>query len=122
MKITLDVPSTVMAATLTIICGESTYFTIGAYNISPDEIRDGAIINIPGDRAEESPDSDHQGCWRVENVDDVRRADQVVPCEDCQFWQRHTQVNRDYGKCERFGTVTTRRDDFCSLGMKKSDE
>jgi len=46
----------------------------------------------------------------------------VVRCKDCQFWQRHTQVNRDYGKCERFGTVTTRCNDFCSLGMKKSDE
>lgn len=46
----------------------------------------------------------------------------VVRCKDCQFWQRHTQVNRDYGKCVRFGTVTTRCNDFCSLGMKKSDE
>lgn len=46
----------------------------------------------------------------------------VVRCKDCQFWQRHTQVNRDYGKCERFGTVTTRCNDFCSLGMKKRDE
>lgn len=46
----------------------------------------------------------------------------VVRCKDCQFWQRHTQVNRDYGKCGRFGTVTTRSDDFCSLGMKKGDE
>lgn len=46
----------------------------------------------------------------------------VVRCKDCQFWQRHTQGNRDYGKCERFGTVTTRCNDFCSLGMKKSDE
>lgn len=50
MKITLDVPSTVMAATLTIIYGESTYFTLGAYNISPDEIRDGAIIKLPRER------------------------------------------------------------------------
>lgn len=46
----------------------------------------------------------------------------VVRCKDCQFWQRHTQVNRDYGKCERCGTVTTKCDDFCSLGAKKSDE
>lgn len=46
----------------------------------------------------------------------------VVRCKDCQFWQRHTQVNRDYGKCERFGTVTTRCNDFCSLGIKKSEE
>lgn len=46
----------------------------------------------------------------------------VVRCKDCQFWQRHTQVNRDYGKCERFGTVTTRCNDFCSLGAKKSEE
>lgn len=46
----------------------------------------------------------------------------VVRCKDCQFWQRHTQVNRDCGRCERFGTVTTTCDDFCSLGVKKSDE
>lgn len=44
----------------------------------------------------------------------------VVRCKDCQFWQRHTQVNRDYGKCERFGTVTTRCNDFCSRGIKKT--
>ncbi len=46
----------------------------------------------------------------------------VVRCKDCQFWQRHTQVNRDYGKCERFGTVTTNCNDFCSLGAKKNEE
>lgn len=88
MRITLDIPGTVVAVGLTIMCDESTHFTLGAYNIGPDEIREGAIINIPRDSAEESPDSDLQGCWRVENVDDVRRADQVAQCEDRQFWQK----------------------------------
>lgn len=46
----------------------------------------------------------------------------VVRCKDCQFWQRHTQVNRDCGKCGRFGTVTTKCNDFCSLGVKKTEE
>ena len=46
----------------------------------------------------------------------------VVRGKDCQFGQRHTQVNRVYGKCERYGTDTTRCNEFCSLGMKKSDE
>ena len=55
---------------------------------------------------------------KIPAVDAVK----VVRCKDCQFWQRHTQVNRDYGKCGRFGTVTTRCNDFCSLGAKKSEE
>ena len=60
--------------------------------------------------------------WNALQKLPVADAVPVVRCKDCQFWQRHTQVNRDYGKCERFGTVTTRCNDFCSLGMKKSDE
>lgn len=75
MKITLDIPNTVVAAVLTILRDESTHFTLGAYNIGPDEIRDGAIIILPRDEAKESPNSDlPRGCWRVENFDDVRAA------------------------------------------------
>lgn len=73
MKITLDIPNTVVAAVVAIWCDESTHFTLGAYNIGPDEIRDGAIIILPRDKAKESPNSDlPRGCWRVENFDDVR--------------------------------------------------
>lgn len=73
MKITLDIPNTVVAAVLTILRDESTHFILGTYNIGPDEIRDGAIIILPRDEAKESPNSDlPRGCWRVENFDDVR--------------------------------------------------
>lgn len=63
MKITLDIPHTVVAAGLTIMRDEGTHFTLGAYNIGPDEIRDGAIIKLPRDEAKEPPNSDlPQGC------------------------------------------------------------
>lgn len=42
----------------------------------------------------------------------------VVRCKDCKRWQRHTQVNRDYGECRRF-SVTTKNDDFCSRGERR---
>lgn len=42
----------------------------------------------------------------------------VVRCKDCERWQRHTQVNRDYGECRRF-SVTTKNDDFCSRGERQ---
>lgn len=50
MKITLDIPGRVVAAGLTIMRDEDTHFTLGAYNIGPDEIRDGAIIKLPRER------------------------------------------------------------------------
>lgn len=37
----------------------------------------------------------------------------VVRCKDCDRWQRHTQVNRDYGECRRF-SATTKNDDFAA--------
>lgn len=54
MKITLDIPHTAVAATLSIMCDESTHFTLGAYNIGPDEIHDGAIIKLPRERDDTS--------------------------------------------------------------------
>lgn len=42
----------------------------------------------------------------------------VVRCKDCERWQRHTQVNRDYGECRRF-SLTTKNDDFCSRGERR---
>ena len=44
----------------------------------------------------------------------------VVHCKDCKQWQRHTEVNRDYGPCRRYGS-TMRFDDFCSYGEKRDD-
>lgn len=43
----------------------------------------------------------------------------VVRCKDCKRWQRHTQVNRDYGGCGRF-SATTKHDDFCSRGERRT--
>ena len=123
MKITLDIPNNAMAAAVSLLCNEPVFFSLKAYTLSPEEMRDGATITLPMSEAKDPPNRDlPQGCWRITNVEDVRKVDQVVPCKDCQFWQRHTQVNRDYGKCGRFGTVTTRCNDFCSLGAKKSEE
>lgn len=45
-------------------------------------------------------------------------AEPVVLCKDCKRWQRHTQVNRDYGECRRF-SATTKNDDFCSRGERR---
>lgn len=121
MKITLDIPNTVVAAGLTILRGESTHFTLGAYNIGPDEIRDGAIIILPRDEAKESPNSDlPRGCWRVENLDDVRAAVLVTRCKDCE----HSKEYEDGLHCLIWGRNLQKvlADDFCSLGMKKSDE
>nr|DAW21348.1 MAG TPA: hypothetical protein [Caudoviricetes sp.] len=39
----------------------------------------------------------------------------VVRCKDCKRWQRHVEVNRDYGGCRRYSS-TMRYDDFCSCG------
>lgn len=46
---------------------------------------------------------------------------EVVRCKDCKQWQRHTEVNRDYGPCRRYGS-TMRFDDFCSYGEKRDAE
>lgn len=40
---------------------------------------------------------------------------EVVRCEKCKWWQRHTDVNKDYGPCRRYGS-TMRFDDYCSYG------
>ena len=47
-------------------------------------------------------------------IDDVP----VVRCKDCKRWERHTEVNRDYGGCRRYNS-TMRYDDFCSYGERK---
>lgn len=44
----------------------------------------------------------------------------VVRCSECKHWQRHTEVNRDYGPCRRYGS-TMRFDDFCSCGERRVD-
>ncbi len=56
-----------------------------------------------------------QGC-----IEDAPTVDAVpvVHCKDCNRWQRHTQVNRDYGECRRF-SATTKNDDFCSRGERR---
>ena len=45
-------------------------------------------------------------------------AEVVVRCKDCKRWERHTEVNRDYGGCRRYNS-TMRYDDFCSYGERK---
>ena len=42
----------------------------------------------------------------------------VVRCRECKRWERHTEVNRDYGGCRRYSS-TMRYDDFCSYGERK---
>ena len=42
----------------------------------------------------------------------------VVRCKDCKRWERHTEVNRDYGGGRRYSS-TMRYDDFCSYGERK---
>lgn len=42
----------------------------------------------------------------------------VVRCKDCKRWQRHSDVNRDYGGCRRYSS-TMRYDDFCSYGERR---
>lgn len=56
-----------------------------------------------------------QGC-----IEDAPTVDAVpvVHCKDCERWQRHTQVNCDYGECRRF-SATTKNDDFCSRGERR---
>lgn len=44
----------------------------------------------------------------------------VVRCKDCKRWQRHSEVNRDYGGCRRYSS-TMRYDDFCSRGERRTD-
>lgn len=44
----------------------------------------------------------------------------VVRCKDCKRWQRHSEVNRDYGGCRRYSS-TMRYDDFCSQGERRTD-
>ena len=45
----------------------------------------------------------------------------VVRCKDCKRWERHTEVNRDYGGCRRYSS-TMRYDDFCSHGERKDGD
>ena len=45
----------------------------------------------------------------------------VVRCKDCKRWERHTEVNRDYGGCRRYSS-TMRYDDFCSYGERKDGD
>ena len=44
----------------------------------------------------------------------------VVRCKDCKRWQRHSEINRDYGDCRRYSS-TMRYDDFCSQGERRTD-
>ena len=46
---------------------------------------------------------------------------EVVRCKDCKRWERHTEVNRDYGGCRRYNS-TMRYDDFCSYGERKDGD
>lgn len=54
-------------------------------------------------------------------VDSIPTVDAVpvVRCKDCKRWQRHSEVNRDYGGCRRYSS-TMRYDDFCSLGERRT--
>lgn len=55
-------------------------------------------------------------------LDDAPTVDAVpvVRCRDCKRWQRHSEVNRDYGDCRRYSS-TMRYDDFCSQGERRTD-
>lgn len=44
----------------------------------------------------------------------------VVRCKDCKRWQRHSEINRDYGGCRRYSS-TMRYDDFCSQGERRAE-
>ena len=67
----------------------------------------------------EKPDAHYPG-WYAGLLEELPAADvaPVVRCKDCERWQRHTQVKRDYGECRRF-SVTTKNDDFCSRGERR---
>lgn len=56
----------------------------------------------------------------VADIDTLPRVDavEVVRCKDCKRWERHTEVNRDYGGCRRYNS-TMRYDDFCSCVERK---
>lgn len=56
-------------------------------------------------------------------TDDAPTVDavEVVRCKDCKRWERHTEVNRDYGGCRRYNS-TMRYDDFCSYGERKDGD
>lgn len=45
----------------------------------------------------------------------------VVRCQNCARWQRYTQVNLDFGHCEKHDCVM-RFDDFCSRPERRTDE
>lgn len=45
----------------------------------------------------------------------------IVRCQNCARWQRYTQVNRDFGHCEKHDCVM-RFDDFCSRPERRTDE
>lgn len=54
------------------------------------------------------------------NKADTVDAVPVVRCKDCKRWQRHVEVNRDYGGCRRYSS-TMRYDDFCSYGAGENN-
>lgn len=57
----------------------------------------------------------------TEYLDEIPAADvaPVVRCKDCKRWQRHSEINRDYGGCRRYSS-TMRYDDFCSQGERRT--
>lgn len=57
----------------------------------------------------------------LREVSDAPAADvaPVVRCKDCKRWQRHSEINRDYGGCRRYSS-TMRYDDFCSQGERRT--
>ena len=59
-------------------------------------------------------------CALADAVEEMPTVDAeiVVRCKDCKRWERHTEVNRDYGGCRRYNS-TMRYDDFCSYGERK---
>lgn len=57
----------------------------------------------------------------TEYLDEIPTADvaPVVRCRECKRWQRHSEINRDYGGCRRYSS-TMRYDDFCSQGERRT--
>lgn len=66
--------------------------------------------------------NDYTGWSIADGIEAIPAVDAVpvVRCKDCKRWQRHSEVNRDYGDCRRYSS-TMRYDDFCSQGERRKD-
>lgn len=46
---------------------------------------------------------------------------EVVRCEDCKKWFRHTEVDRERGECRRYQT-TKHESGYCDRGERKDND